>query len=97
MTSDSVNAIWNCSYDAFNRLSTAVSTDGRGCSEVYDRSGTDGQQNSYNGTCYAKQFSFWDSNDRIDGWSYDALGNLFSDEIIAMLKMPRIVLDARTS
>ena len=78
-SSDSVNSNWNYIYDAFNRLSTAVASDGRGCSEVYDRFGNRWQQNNYNGSCPAPQYGFTGSNNRIDGRSYDAAGNLLND------------------
>src|SRR6185437_2099619 len=52
---DSVNGNWTYTYDDFNRLGTAVATNGNGCSEVYDRFGNRWQQNAYNGSCLTQQ------------------------------------------
>lgn len=78
---DSVNAAWTYTYDAFNRLATAVSSDGRGCAETYDRFGNRWRQDTYNGMCPTPFLNFWGGNNRIDGpsWDYDAAGNLIYD------------------
>ena len=48
---DSVNGSWTYTYDTFNRLKTAVATNGSGCSWDYDRYGNRWHQNTYNGSC----------------------------------------------
>jgi RHS repeat-associated protein len=77
---DAVNGNWTYAYDAFNRLLTAVSSNtGLGCSWVYDRFGNRLQQNPYNGSCGAPQYTSSGGNNRMDGYSYDAAGNLLND------------------
>ncbi len=77
-----MNGNWAYSYDSFNRLSTAVATGkGLGCGWVYDRYGNRWQQNPYTGTCGQDQRTYTmnganTNNNRMDGASYDALGNL---------------------
>jgi RHS repeat-associated protein len=77
---DTVNGNWTYAYDAFNRLLTAASSNtGLGCSWVYDRFGNRLQQNPYNGSCGAPQYTSSGGNNRMDGYSYDAAGNLTTD------------------
>jgi RHS repeat-associated protein len=76
---DTVNGNWTYTYDDLNRLSTGVANNGEGCSWDYDRYGNRWHQNQYNGTCFTPTFSFTGNNNRIDGYSYDAAGNLLSD------------------
>ncbi|HEY1578784.1 MAG TPA: RHS repeat-associated core domain-containing protein [Terracidiphilus sp.] len=78
---DTVNGTWTYTYDDFNRLSTAVSTGGLGCSWDYDRFGNRWHQKTYNGSCTTPTFSFTGNNNRIDGYSYDAAGNLLNDGV----------------
>jgi RHS repeat-associated protein len=77
--SDTVNGNWTYTYDGFNRISTGVATNGKGCSWDYDRYGNRWHQNAYSGSCSAPQFSFSGNNNRLDGYSYDAAGNLLND------------------
>ena len=58
--------------------SSAISNTGWGCSWDYDRYGNRWHQNAYNGSCPTPTFSFTQQNNRIDGYSYDAAGNLLS-------------------
>lgn len=76
---DMANSNWTYVYDEFNRLKTAVSTGGSGCAYVYDRFGNRWQQNTYNGSCSTPTYTFNGGNNRIDGASYDAAGNLLND------------------
>jgi YD repeat-containing protein len=78
---DTVNGTWTYAYDDFNRLSTAVATNGMGCSWDYDRYGNRWHQNPFNGSCTTPTFSFTGNNNRIDGYSYDAAGNLLNDRV----------------
>ena len=79
---DTVNGNWVYTYDSFNRLSSAVAAaKGLGCGWVYDRYGNRWQQNPYTGTCGSDQRTYTmnganTNNNRMDGASYDALGNL---------------------
>jgi RHS repeat-associated protein len=73
---DSVNGNWAYSYDDFNRLSGSNKNSGQSVySYVYDRFGNRWQQNGP----YSMQLSFSGANNRMDGYSYDAAGNLLSD------------------
>jgi RHS repeat-associated protein len=80
---DSVNGYWTYTYDQFNRLSTAVASNiTKGCQETYDRFGNRWNQQPYGGTgysCNAFPLSFTSNNNRMDGYSYDAAGNLLND------------------
>jgi RHS repeat-associated protein len=78
-STDTVNGNWTYTYDDLNRLSTGVANNGEGCSWDYDRYGNRWHQNAYSGSCTAPQFSFSGNNNRIDGYSYDAAGNLLYD------------------
>jgi YD repeat-containing protein len=74
-STDSVNKNWTYSYDQFNRLlGSTLNSPSTTFSYVYDRYGNRWQQNpgGYAGT-------FNGNNNRIDGLSYDAAGNLLSD------------------
>jgi len=77
--SDLVNGNWTYAYDDFNRVSSAAAT-GQGCSWDYDRYGNRWHQNN-NGNCPAPMYSFTGNNNRIDGGSYDAVGNLLNDGV----------------
>ena len=76
---DSINGNWSYTYDDFNRLNTAVSSAGQGCAETYDLYGNRLQQNTYNGSCFAGQFTTSGNNNRLDQMSYDAAGNVIND------------------
>ena len=76
---DSINGNWSYTYDDFNRLNTAVSSAGLGCAETYDLYGNRLQQNTYNGSCFAGQFTTSGNNNRLDQLSYDAAGNVIND------------------
>jgi YD repeat-containing protein len=77
---DAVNGNWTYAYDAFNRLLTATSSNtGLGCSWVYDRFGNRLQQNTYQGSCGGPQYTSSGGNNRMDGYPYDAAGNLLND------------------
>jgi RHS repeat-associated protein len=78
---DTVNGNWAYTYDDFNRLRTAVATNGQGCSWDYDQYGNRWHQNPYQGSCNAPMFSFTGNNNRIDGYTYDATGNLLNDGV----------------
>lgn len=80
-SSDLINGSWNYTYDSFNRLNTAVSNTGLGCSEVYDLYGNRLAQNNDGGTCYTPQHTSSGNNNRLDGFSYDAAGNLLNDGV----------------
>ena len=49
---DNVNGSWAYTYDDFNRLLTAVSDTGEGCSEPHDRYGNRTAQAAYQGSCF---------------------------------------------
>jgi RHS repeat-associated protein len=78
-STDTVNGNWTYTYDSLNRLSTGVANKGQGCSWDYDRYGNRWHQNTHSGSCTASQYSFSGNNNRIDGSSYDADGNLLND------------------
>ena len=71
---DSINGNWIYSYDPFNRLGSASAT-GQSYTYAYDRFGNRWQQS---GT-HPMNESFSGNNNRMDGYSYDAAGNLLSD------------------
>lgn len=73
---DSVNGNWTYGYDAFNRLVSANQNSGQAVySYIYDRFGNRWQQNGP----HSMQLSFTGANNRMDGYSYDAAGNLLND------------------
>jgi RHS repeat-associated protein len=76
LANDSVNGNWSYSYDAFNRLSSATAT-GQPYTYDYDRFGNRWHQNG----SHSLSVSFSGNNNRIDGMSYDAAGNLLSDGV----------------
>src|SRR2546426_5010129 len=71
---DSVNGNWTYAYDAFNRLASASKT-GSSYTYDYDRFGNRWHQNGP----HAMMLTFSGSNNRMDGYSYDAAGNLLDD------------------
>jgi RHS repeat-associated protein len=83
---------WNYTYDGFNRLTSASATAGVDAGLTlgwtYDRYGNRWAQNvtgSGNATAVQGQMTFYGTsgvvNNRIDGWLYDAAGNLLFDNI----------------
>jgi RHS repeat-associated protein len=71
---DSVNGNWTYTYDDFNRLATANAI-GQAYTYKYDRYGNRWQQNGPQ----SMQLTFSGNNNRMDGYSYDASGNLLGD------------------
>lgn len=80
-STDTVSGNWTYTYDGLNRLSTGVANNGEGCSWDYDRYGNRWHQNAHSGTCLTPQLTFSGNNNRIDGYSYDADGNLLNDGV----------------
>jgi RHS repeat-associated protein len=89
---DSVNGNWTYAYDAFNRLTCAnlnngtcaSPTNGHGTyNYVYDRFGNRWQQNggtnSFLATFTGNNPGNPQNNNRMDGYSYDAAGNVLND------------------
>lgn len=82
---DTVNGNWTYTYDDMSRLHTAVANTSTGCIESYDRFGNRWSQQPYGSgnSCSASSLSFTGNNtannNRIDGFSYDAAGNVLSD------------------
>jgi len=71
---DSINGNRTYGYDDFNRLKSASAT-GQAYTFDYDRFGNRWQQNGP----YTMMESFSGNNNRMDGYSYDAAGNLLND------------------
>jgi RHS repeat-associated protein len=87
-TNDSANGNWTYSYDDFNRLTGSNKNSGQQTyNYVYDRFGNRWQQNApQGGNTMLATFSNLNTstntsspNNRMDGFSYDASGNLLSD------------------
>jgi RHS repeat-associated protein len=82
---DNVTGLWNYTYDAFNRLATAVLTqtgnpNAPSYSYSYDQFGNRWHQHLTAGTGYDVLYSFNGNNRNItSGFAYDAAGNLTSD------------------
>ncbi len=73
---DSVNGNWTYTYDDFNRLMGSNKNSGAEVySYDYDRLGNRWHQNGP----HTMMFNFSGSNNRMDGYSYDASGNLLND------------------
>ena len=77
---DSVNGNWTYTYDSLNRLATSAST-AQSYAYSYDRFGNRWQQTVTAGTGFMSSLSFVGGNNRIDGYSYDAAGNLLNDGV----------------
>jgi len=74
---DSVNGNWTYINDTLNRLSTAVSSNtGQGCQFSYDAFGNRTQEAPYQGSCFMESATFSTPTNHIDGYCYDAAGNL---------------------
>ena len=82
---DSANGNWTYTYDPFNRLIGSNKGGGSAVfSYVYDRFGNRWQQNgpnSFIATFTGNNPGNPQNNNRIDGYSYDAAGNLLSDGV----------------
>ncbi len=87
---DSVNGAWTYQYDPMNRLVQANCGSASGCDGVpngnglafvYDRFGNLWQQNYVQGGQAGAQVSFTGENNRMDGYSYNAEGDLLNDGI----------------
>jgi RHS repeat-associated protein len=83
---DSVMGTWSYGYDDFNRLTSGSATagvdNGLTLGWTYDRYGNRWAQNatgSGNASAVQPQLSFSGNNNHVDGWSYDADGNLLND------------------
>ena len=83
---DSANGTWTYSYDDFNRLigssCTSHCPDGQntqGFSYGYDRYANRWKQTVTAGSGGTSSLSFTGNNNHIDGYSYDAAGNLMYD------------------
>ncbi len=87
---DSVNGAWTYQYDPMNRLAQANCGSASGCDGVpngnglafvYDRFGNLWQQNYVQGGQAGAQVSFTGGNNRMDGYSYNAAGDLLNDGV----------------
>ena len=77
---DSVNGNWGYGYDDFNRLTGASKNSGQQTyNYVYDRYGNRWQQNAPQGGNQQLLTFNVSNNNRMDGYSYDAAGNLLND------------------
>src|SRR5581483_11714172 len=77
---DSVNGNWVFTYDYLNRLSTSNQNNGQQAfSYTYDRYGKRLRQTVTAGSGGNLNLSYSGNNNRMDGYSYDAAGNLLSD------------------
>jgi RHS repeat-associated protein len=72
---DTVNGAWTYTYDTLNRLSTGKSST-TGLSWTYDAFGNRKTQTATLGSAPQPSFSFSTTTNRIDGFCYDAAGNL---------------------
>ena len=77
--SDTVNGNWTYTYDDFGRLSTGSSSSASYAWD-YDRYGNRWHQTLTAGTGLTYIASFSGANNRVDGWSYDAAGNVLHDD-----------------
>lgn len=71
---DNVNGNWSYGYDDFNRLLSGSKT-GASYTYAYDRYGNRWQQNGP----LSSILTFSSGNNRMDGYSYDAAGNVLND------------------
>jgi len=75
---DSANGNWTYTYDDFNRLIGANQNSGHAVySYAYDRFGNRWQQNGP----HTMLLTFSGANNRMDGYSYDADGNVLNDGV----------------
>ncbi len=73
--SDVVNGTWNYSYDTLNRVLTGASSS-TGLSWTYDAFGNRRTQTATKGSAPQTSFTFTTTTNRIDGYCYDAAGNI---------------------
>jgi len=79
-STDSINGNWTYTYDPFNRLVGSNQNSGAAIySYVYDRFGNRWQQNGPHTMIEAFTGNSSVNNNRMDGYAYDAAGNLLSD------------------
>lgn len=80
---DNINGTWAFTYDYLNRLSTANQNNGQNiCSFGYDQLGNRTSQTATAGSCNGNlSLTYAGNNNRMDGYSYDAAGNLLSDTV----------------
>jgi len=85
---EAVMGTWTYNYDDMNRLVSGTAAAGVDAGLIlgwtYDRYGNRWAQNATgtgNATAVQGQLTFTGNNNRIDGWSYDAAGNLLYDYI----------------
>ena len=82
---DTANGNWTYTYDPFNRLVGSNKNSGQSIfSYVYDRFGNRWQQNgpnSFLATFTGNNPGAPQNNNRMDGYSYDAAGNLLNDGV----------------
>lgn len=77
---DSVNGNWVFTYDYLNRLSTSNQNSGQlAFSYGYDQLGNRTSQKVTAGSGGTLSLSYSGNNNRMDGYSYDAAGNLLGD------------------
>ncbi|MGH9393351.1 MAG: hypothetical protein ACRD1E_04215, partial [Terriglobales bacterium] len=74
---DSANGSWNYSYDSLNRVAAAAGPSAY--SFAYDRQGNRWQQNLTSGSGPAPAFTFSGGANQMDGYGFDAAGNLMND------------------
>jgi RHS repeat-associated protein len=79
-STDSINGNWTYTYDPFNRLVGSNQNSGAAIySYVYDRFGNRWQQNGPHTMIEAFTGNSSVNNNRMDGYAYDAAGNLLND------------------
>ena len=85
---DSVMGKWSVGYDSLHRLSQGAITAGAYAGDVfnetYDHFGNRNQQTVYHEGTQVEAtpyLNFSSNNNRVDGWSYDAAGNLLYDGV----------------
>jgi len=81
-SNDSVNNNWTYSYDQFNRL-VGSTKNGSAVAYIYDRFGNRWQESpgGFIATFTGNNPTSPQNNNRIDGYTYDAAGNLLSDGV----------------
>jgi RHS repeat-associated protein len=79
---DNVNGNWTYAYDPFNRLVGSNQNSGQSVySYVYDITGNRWQQNGPHSMIISFTGNNSTNNNRMDGYSYDAAGNLLNDGV----------------
>jgi RHS repeat-associated protein len=75
---DTVNGNWTYTYDEFNRITAASSSD-TSLAWTYDRFGNRWDQNVLAGSANQPHNTFNSQNNRADAYSYDSAGNVLND------------------